>query len=413
MAHLCNDDILSLIFIDTLQNYPPSLLTLRSVNRTWCNVAGRTPQLWTELVLKRRSDFIDLEYPKFYLPKSGALPINVDITLPKDVDVNAIEDVTGLLRDHASRFLSFKLCVQSHVELEAFVRLIGGSKPAPFLEELVPTVRQRDRWSNASEFVFLPTAFTPSPRLTHISLSGCQMPQTFPHLPTITSLTIDDMDAVDKIASCFESTPFLQDFTFEGYDNASYLESISSQFANNPHIVSLPHLLTADVTIGCGAYLLHAIDAPELDFLRLDGRILNYWNPESWEVDVVSRLFSKTIRHLSARSRNLKRMTLEYMELDFPLPDYRLILSSAGFPQLEELNLINTDIDDEALLAASGGPSTLKRLTLVRCERVTGAGLLGFVRIRRSDFCLTLHRCRYIREKVIAELSEIVKVHHI
>jgi len=179
MAYLCNDDILSLIFIATLQNYPPSLLTLRSVNRTWCNVAGRTPQLWTELVLKRRSDFIDLEYLRFYLPKSGAVPIDVHIMLPRDVDVNEIEGVSALLRDHASRFRSFKLCVQFHEELEVFISSIGENKPAPFLEKLELTVQYRSESSNAPEFLSLLTAFTPSPRLYFIDLSGCHVPKHF------------------------------------------------------------------------------------------------------------------------------------------------------------------------------------------------------------------------------------------
>ena len=87
---------------------------------------------------------------------------------------------------------------------------------------------------------------------------------------------------------------------------------------------------------------------------------------EDWEAEVVS----ETIQHLSAHSPNLRRMKLEYIELDFPLEDYPLILSGAGFLQLEELMLINTNINDEALLAAgiSGGLPSLKKLTLDGCE---------------------------------------------
>lgn len=40
--------------------------------------------------------------------------------------------------------------------------------------------------------------------------------------------------------------------------------------------------------------------------------------------------------------------------------DYALIFGNAGFSQLEEVLLIGTDIDDQALLAASGRPSSLK-----------------------------------------------------
>ena len=412
MAHLCNDDILSLIFIDALQDHRYSLLTLRSVNRTWFDVAGRTPQLWTRLVFKERSHFIDLEYPKFYLSKSGAVPIDVHITFPKYADLNEIGGVTALLRNHASRFRSFNLHVEFYEELEAFISSIGESKPAPFLEELVLRVRDG---IESPEFPSLFTAFTPSPRLARISLSGCPFPQNF--WPTITSLNIDGTNEVNKIISFFESTPSLQDFRFKGHDYpASLYHSISPEF-ENPRIVSLPHLLTANVSVpGYGAYLLRAIDAPELTDIGLDGRHMYHFPEDNhWEVDGVSALFSLTVRHLSARSRNLRRMTLKSTKFNSPLEDCTLILSGAGFPQLEELTLIGMYIDDRALLAAgdSGGSSSLKELTLQVCWGVTGRGLLKFVHGRRSDFHLFLLVCECVSREDVVALAAFVKVYYV
>ena len=142
-----------------------------------------------ELVLNRRSDFIDLEYPKLYLPKSGALPIDIHIKLPENVGVNEIGGVTALLRDHTSRFRSLKLVVYINEELEAFISSIGGGRPAPLLEGLALHVGRSDvnEPSNA-ELHSLPTAFTPSPRLSYIEISGCPIPKTLQ--PTVTSLTI-------------------------------------------------------------------------------------------------------------------------------------------------------------------------------------------------------------------------------
>jgi len=214
---------------------------------------------------------------------------------------------------------------------------------------------------------------------------------------------------------CLESTPFLEEFTFDGYDNPSALSHISSKF-ENPHIISLPNLCTAKVTVpGYGVYLLRVIDAPKLYDIHLNGSaVYNFYQGDGWDEDV-SALFSITIRHLSAHSRNLRRMTLEYTEFHSPLEDYTLVLSGAGFPQLEELVLIGTDIDDKALLAASGGggSSTLKKLTLRQCNRVTGTGLSGFARGRRSDFRLVVAYCRRVRRTAIVELSEIVDVFYI
>ena len=387
------------------------MLPLRSVNRAWFDVAGSTPQLWTRLVLNRKSDFTNLEYAHFYLQKSGALPIDVHIALPDDVDVNEIGGVTALLQGQASRFRSFDLRVRIHDELEAFISSIGQGRPAPLLERLVLKVQKVSESNRFAEFLSLPTAFTPSPRLAHIELPGYPLPQTFPHLLTITSFAVDstpfDTVAVHEMISFLDSTPSLQHFVFKCQDDFSY--NIASHL-DYPHIVSLPDLLTADVTApGGGADLLRAINAPGLTDVRLDG-FRAYHFEGRWEESLTEPL-SVTVRRLSVRSRNLKRLALEYTEFISPLEDYALIFSSAGFPRLEELLLISTDIDDKALLAASGGSSSLKRVTLRECEKVTGAGLLWFVRGRGSDFSLTLQGCRNVIQQEIVALSAIIKVY--
>ena len=109
------------------------------------------------------------------------------------------------------------------------------------------------------------------------------------------------------------------------------------------------------------------------------------WNP--------SLNSSVTVSRLSTRSQNIQRLELECTEFHTPLEDYVLIFSSARFAQLEEVLLIGTDIDDQASLNTSGRPSNLKRLTLRECEKVTGAGLLGFAHGRGSKFFLT---CRLV-----------------
>ena len=137
MACLYNSDILSLIFIDAFENTTSSMLSLRSVNRAWFDAAGNTPQLWTSLVLNRKSDFTNLEYAQFYLQQSGALPIDVHIALPDDVEADEIGGVSALLRDQSSRFRSFDLHVRIHDELEAFISSIGQGRPAPVLGYLL------------------------------------------------------------------------------------------------------------------------------------------------------------------------------------------------------------------------------------------------------------------------------------
>ncbi|KIM34645.1 hypothetical protein M413DRAFT_33135 [Hebeloma cylindrosporum] len=414
MAYLCNSDILSLIFIDAFQNATSSLLTLRSVNRAWFYVAGSTPRLWTKLVLNRKSDFTNLEYAQFYLQRSGALPIDIHIALPGDVDVDEIGGVTALLRDQTSRFRSFELHVRIHEELEAFISSIGEGRPAPLLENLVLKVQRCTESRSIRSFLSLPAAFIPSPRLAHIELPGCPMPAAFPpcpHLSTLTSLTIDAMPfesgvGLRDIVEILDSSPALQHFVFKATDDFSY-DTIGS--LDYPHAISLPDLLTADVTApGSGADLLRAINAPQLTDVRLDGfRADNFEG--RWEGSLTEPV-SATVRRLSVRSPNLRRLALEHTVFHSPLEDYALIFNSAGFTHLQELLLIGTDINDEALLTASGGPSSLKRATLRDCERVSGAGLLGFVRGRDSDFSLVLQDCINVTKRDIIALSATVEV---
>ncbi|KIM37234.1 hypothetical protein M413DRAFT_448723 [Hebeloma cylindrosporum] len=394
MALLYIPEILSLIFIDAFQNATSSVWTLRSVNRTWFYVAGSTPQLWKRLVLNRKSDFTNLDYAEFYLQKSALLPINVLIMLPDDVDVDEIGGVTALLRDQTSRFRSFKLQVRIHEELEAFISSIGEGRPAPLLENLVLKIQRRPKSGNVTEFLSLPAAFTPSPRLAHIELPGWPMPATVPpcpHLSTLTSLTMDAMAfkwgvGLREIIDILDSSPALQHFVFKAPDDFSYDITANLDY---PHIISLPDFLTADVTApGSGADLLRAINAPRLRDVRLDG-FRKDTSKERWETSLTGPL-SATVHHLSLRSPNLQRLVLEYTVFRSPLEDYALIFSKAGFPQLEEVLLIRTDINDKALLTAGRGPSR-------------------FVRGRGSDFSLTLHGCRKVTQQDIIALSTIVK----
>ena len=405
MAHL-NFDVLSLTFIEVLRT-SSSLLTLRSVNRAWYEVTERTPRLWTSLVLNRKSHFTDLEYAKFYLDKSGALPIDVHIALPDDVDMSEIGDVTALLRSQSLRFRSFGLHVRIHDELEAFISSIAQGRPAPLLEHLELRVRSRTPSDTALDFISLPTAFTPAPRLAHIEIPGWPLPKSFPQLSTITSFTIDGVSsnptATHKVISFLRSTPSLQHFVYKGYDDYPCINS------NFPHSeVHFPDLLTIDVTApGSGAHLLCLINAPALTDARFDG-----FHTDNSLAAIV----------LSKRSINLQRLTLEHTEfqgplLCDPLLYYQIIFNNSSyfFPQLEELLLIATDITDEALRAAgerARGGSSLKKLELRDCERVTGTGLLEFVCGRGSDFSLSLQGCKNLnmtQEDMVA-ISAMVRV---
>lgn len=112
MAHLYNSEILSLNFVFFFFFFRKHIIHVTSTTNQlsvfWCRPKhpSGSPQLWTRVVLNRKSDFINLEYVLFYLQKSGRLPIDVHITLPDDADANKIGGITALLLDQSSRFRS-------------------------------------------------------------------------------------------------------------------------------------------------------------------------------------------------------------------------------------------------------------------------------------------------------------------
>lgn len=143
--------------------------------------------------------------------------------------------------------------------------------PAPLLEKLVLKIQQCSESFSVTES--LPTSFTPSPRLAHIELPEWPLPKTFPHLPTLKSLTIDgmflDTVAVHEIIPLLDSTPSLRHFVLKGSEILSSYSTTSDYY---PRTVYLPDLLTVDVKIlGAGAYILLDMNAPQLIDVGLDG----------------------------------------------------------------------------------------------------------------------------------------------
>ena len=151
---------------------------------------------------------------------------------------------------------------------------VGQGMPSPLLENLVLKIQRCTTESlSVTEFSSLPTSFTPSPRLAHIELPEWPLPKTFPHLPTLKSLTIDgmflDAVAVHEIIPLLDSTPSLWHFVLKG---SEFLSSYSTTSDYYPRTVYLPDLLTVDVKIlGGGAYILLAMNAPQLIDVGLDG----------------------------------------------------------------------------------------------------------------------------------------------
>jgi len=400
-----------MIFIEALHTGSSSLLTLQLVNRAWYEITGRTLQLWTRLVLNQKSHFTDLKYAQSYLQKSGTLPIDIHIALPDDVDVNEMEGVADLLHAQTSRFRSFDLHSRIRHELEQFIFLMAPEgRPAPLLESLKLRVQSCTPCDTVFGFVSFLTAFTPAPHLAQIEIPGWPLVKPFPQLPKMTSFTMDSMSLdyipIDRIISFFSSTPALQHFVYKGRGQSYKIVTD----LDDPYVVHLPDLVTVDVTApGSGGDILCRINAPALTDARLDGFLAH--NFEGPQEGFPTESLTETVLLLSTRSRNLRRLTLEYMEILETPGCFETIFNDIFFPQLEEVLLITTDITDEGLMNA-GRNSGLKRLELRDCEWVTGTGLLEFVRRRGSDFSLSLQGCRNlnITQEDMDAISEMIRV---
>jgi len=372
----------------------------------------RTPQLWTRLVLRRRSHFADLKYAQLYLLNSGTLPIDIHITLPEDVDENEIEGVSDLLRGQISRFRSFDLRVRIRDELEGFIYFIAKDRPAPLLESLELRVQECTPCDTVVGFVSLLDAFTPAPCLTCVEIQGWPFLEPFPQLSNITSLTIDSMTLdcvkIHQVIAFLCSTPSLEHFVYKGHGISNH----TIRNLNDPRVqvVHLPNLVTVDVTApGSGGDVLCHINAPALRDARLDGFCLH--NFKTWE-RVPNESLTQIVFLLSTRSRNLRRLTLEHTEFLETPGGFETIFDDLSFPQLEEVLLIATDITDEALMKGARRNLGLKRLELRYCDGVMGTGFLEFVQRRGSDFSLSLQHCGNlnITQEEIEAISEMIKV---
>ena len=359
---------------------------------------------WARLVVNRQNDF---PLVRSKLKNYGDLPLHVRIRLP----VKDTSYITALLRQHISRFLSLDIHVPQHEDAEEIVSSIGEGQPAPLLERLNISVKRGLRRPILS-FAAFKNSFYPSPRLTHLSIPSIPLPDiTTSHLRTVTSLTIDSVQAhwdinLFDLFDMLESMPHLQHFTFKGSDNFSFC--VSSKF-NYPRVISMPNLVSADVSApGCGLDILRVLDAPLLTAVRFDG-----YRPLEYQEDFVDALtmpIPASLRRVSERSPKITCLELCSTVMHHPLDDYRWLLSDEAFPQLEVLRLNAADISDDTLLMGMGRMRNLKRLELLNCRNVSGAAVKRFVEGRDKNFVVLIYACPSITQEDMMSLSKTVIV---
>src|SRR3989442_8624793 len=74
-------ELWSRVFTFSVDDEPRSRDAILRVNRAFRFIANRTPQLWTQISITSRRDFLDPCRMKAGLKKSGALPLHVYISM--------------------------------------------------------------------------------------------------------------------------------------------------------------------------------------------------------------------------------------------------------------------------------------------------------------------------------------------
>ena len=406
-----NFDIWSHVFQRTVDDDPSSLTTIRSVDRTWFHMAGQIPQLWSRLEFGRTAHFLDCEYALLYLQKSRGLPIDISITLPNSYDAEKHRPCFSRLRNEIERIKTLTVVVPFHQDWQNVISDIGKGLPAPILERLSLRVWRCD--PHMTEFfTVLPTAFTPSPKLTHLELPGWPMPDDpFPQLSSILSLSFDTpfhgMDVPELFPIIQDVAPRLEHFKYKSYDMGS---DITPSFSS---VTALPCLRTVSVTTpGTGLQVLENFDAPCLTSVTLDGRRDFLVDRDRDPDEDALRRLTNSVHLLSTRSPRIRRLELIYHYFQRPTEDYKFLLSGQGFPELEELIMTNLTIPNAAFMeSAETGNSTLKILDLRNCK-ISANAITCFGRgsSRNKDFLLRIQNCPGINLRDLESLSEVVRV---
>ncbi|PPQ74809.1 hypothetical protein CVT26_004876 [Gymnopilus dilepis] len=408
-VHPMNSDILSVVFEKAIDSGYSSLSTIRSVNRAWFDIAGHTPTLWARLVLRQKVQFVDIEYARLHIQKSGATPLDVTVSLPDDLSYRTDMPALALLRRAVTRIRSIVITVPYFEAWHTIVTSIGEGESATALEKLTIITRgDVDDVRNNGPYTTFSTAFTPSPRLQYLQLPAWPIP-VFPppQFSIITTLVFDTPFSGLDIPPLFPlilAAPTLQHFKFKAIDMGAESDPSYS------NVLSLPQLISADVTTpGFGIDLLGNFYAPNLVDVRLDGyRDVvpdHVWGEDDWGWDL--RLSATSIlEKLAGRSPRIRRLNLRYVHFLDPIGDFNCILGGLAFPALEELILERSDLRDISLIESTSKLPSLKKLVLQSCHYITIKGIYRFLEGHATDeFVLEVRECRRISETDIKSLS--------
>ena len=369
-------ELLARIFEHAASDWSWAPLAASHVCSSW-RAAANLPGVWSHLYVNCDKD--PYRRTEFWLGKAQQAPLH--ITIEASLDASTLEPIMDLLAKHASQWRS--LVINSLLTHQANYILSRCGAPTPDLRrvDIQVDLERRDAEEVEDMLVGFKEAFGAAPRLTTVHLYR-ELSQTTGFLPEgitrlFLHLPIWSGPAVVSAASVIElleSVPSLEHFTLEfpKQQERTFLPPPEpSLVAHVPYLESLSLVVSPDVNA-----LLPSLYAPALRRLHLRSSCepLGYAHPAT------GASLAQFIEQSSP--------PLEYLELhdvDIPTGDFPRIL--AGLPDLQELRLHESEIEDDVIARLKGAEGLcprLARLDLRWCDLLTGRALVELVQSRKD-----------------------------
>ena len=377
-------ELWSEIFAFSREYDPGSVQNLARANHSFRNIVNATPELWqTSFVITGR-ELAEMQRVQFLMRKSGGLPLQILINLPKSHSAEEMKEVGEMLNEMMPRFQIVTLVAHSYRLTRILLDAMTKDQPAPLLEQL--QIHNTVITTDNQNAIGLCDLFHPSPRLIDVKLPPEVIPYpTAPPSPlffTITKLSIIETNyppplSIEQLVKLLSNMPVLEEFSFRG---GTYDSPFPPPDLGPP---ATPRLRSVEVvTPGIGMYILYLLRAPCLSEVHIR-TALDF--PDTEERRPRAEILRNCLRHLSRTASSITKLTLHDTEFLEPHFEYPQIFQGELFSSLECVVLCATDITNE-ILGLCRPSGTLKRLELRDCSQVTYDGALPFRERCRKDF---------------------------
>lgn len=404
LASRIPSELLATIFEHAASDWSWAPLAVSHVCSSW-RAATNVPGVWSHIYVNCDRD--PYRRTEFWLSKAQRAPLY--ITIEVSADASQLELVMDLLAKHASQWRS--LIINTLLTHQANYILSRCRKPTPDLRRVdIMTDLERGNADEVEDrLVGFQEAFSDAPRLTTIHLSR-EISQTTHFLPEgITRLFLHlplwsgpaTFSAI-SIVELLEGVPSLQQFMIEfpkHHERLFVPSPEASRIADVPYLKSLSFLAPPDVNA-----VLSSIHAPALRRLRLRSSS----DPLGYA-------------HIATGTSLIQFIELSLPPLElFELHDIDLLPADflrifASIPDLQELRLHESEIENDVISQFNGAQGLCPRLTrldLRWCGLLTGRALVELVQSRVPSTTIkevTVLNCSFVNEHDIMDLARLTR----